>query len=224
VHARFNGWRRGRVTLTLLYQVHPTFVDPRGKNVDPSRIGDVLLKGRGGARMALASDGPTWVPGNRIVPIGRRPVSRPVAWAVERALANGTNVVARSQQRFLPSESRHPRVRVRFYTLRFGARDALLGSGIGSEIHLRYPNGRVERHKLGPGGHFTFRSLPRGSYTVEVTAPGFASVWPVTLAGDQKLSVSVISYLDVLLVLGALMTIALGLLLVGRRRLRRTVA
>jgi hypothetical protein len=54
-----------------------------------------------------------------------------------------------------------------------------------------------------------------------VTAPGFASVWPVTLAGNQSLGVSVISYLDVLLVLGALMSIAVGLLLIGRRRSRR---
>jgi hypothetical protein len=174
--------------------------------------------------MGLGTEGTTWVPGNRIVSVGRRPVSRPVAWAVERTLAEGTNVVARSQQRFQPTRQRHPRVHVRFYTLRFAAKDALLGSGIGSRISLTFPNGHTETHPIGDGGRFTFHSLPRGSYTVKVRAPGFASTWPVTLAGSQHLSVSVISYLDVLLVLGALMSIALGLLLVGRRRSRRIAA
>ena len=113
---------------------------------------------------------------------------------------------------------------VRFFTLRFAAKDALLGSGIGSQISLTYPDGHVETHPLGGGSHFTFHSLPRGSYTVKVKAPGFASEWPVALAGNQSLDVSVISYLDVLLVLGALMCIALGLLLYGRRRSRRLTA
>jgi hypothetical protein len=221
VHARFRGWRRGRLTLTLLYHVRAVFVDPRGRRVDPRRIRSVLLKGPGNVRIGLDTAHPTWVPGNRIVSIGRRPVSRDISWAVERVIAAGANVVARSQQRFVPSRVRHPRVHVRFYTLRFAVRDALLGSGIGSEIRLRYPDGSVERHPLGPGGHFTFQSVPRGAYTVEIKAAGFASVWPVTLAGNQALSVSVISYLDVLLVLGGLLAIALGLLLVGRRRVRR---
>jgi hypothetical protein len=224
VHAHFHGWRRGRVTLTMLYQVRPRFVDPRGRHVDPKRIHSVLLKAPGGVRMGLAADRPTWVPGNRIVAVGRRPVSRPVQWSVERALANGTNVVARSQQRFLPTKVRHPRVHVRFYTLRFATRDALLGAGIGSSIALTFPDGHVERHPLGDGGRFTFHSLPRGSYTVRVKAPGFASEWPVALTGDQAVRVSVISYLDALLVLGALMAIAVGLVLVGRRRHRRLVA
>lgn len=224
VHAHFHGWRRGRVTLTLLYQVRPIFVDPAGRHVDPKRIGSVLLKAPGGVRMALRTQHPTWVPGNRIVSVGRRPISRTVSWSVERAIAAGANVVARSQQRFLPSKVRHPRVHVRFHTLRFDAHDALLGSGIGSRIALTFPDGHVESHELGEGGRFTFRSLPRGNYTIKVKAPGFASEWPVTLAGTQALSVSVISYLDVLLVLGALLSVAVGLLLVGRRRSRRTLA
>jgi len=224
VHAHFHGWRRGRVTLTLLYQVRPRFVDPRGRHVDPSRIDSVLLKAPGGVRMGLATDRATWVPGNRIVAVGRRPVSRPVQWSFERAMANGTNVVARSQQRFLPSRVRHPRVHVRFFTLRFSARDALLGSAIGSGISLTFPDGHVEHHALGAGGRLTFHSLPRGSYTVKVQAPGFAKELPVALTGNQAVRASIISYLDVLLVLGALMGLALGLLLVGRRRHRRLVA
>jgi hypothetical protein len=224
VHAHDHGWRRGRLTLMLLYQVRPRFVDPSGRSVDPRRVGSVLLKAPGGVRMGLAADHPTWVPGNRIVVIGRRPVSRRVSWAIERVLANGANVVARSQQSFDPARIRHPRLHVRFYTLRFGSHDALLGSGIGSQISLTYPDGHVETHPLGAGAHFTFHSLPRGSYTVKVKAPGFASEWPVALAGNQRLDVSVISYLDVLVVLGALMCIALGLLLYGRRRSRRLTA
>src|SRR3954468_143776 len=224
VHAHFHGWRRGRLTLTLMFQVRPRFVDPGGRHVDPRRIHSVLLKAPGGTRMALLTDHPTWVPGNRIVAVGRRPVSRPLVWSVERAIANGANVVARSQQRFRPSNVRHPRVHVRFYRLRFAAHDALLASGIGSPHRLTSPARHVETHPLGAGGCFNFGSRPRGSYTIKVKAGGFASEWPVTLSANQSLDVSVISYLDVLLVLGGLLAIALGLLLVGRRRSRRLTA
>jgi hypothetical protein len=221
VHARFSGWRRGRVTYTVVYRVRPSFVDPRGDHIDPSRISAVDLRGPAGSKFTIPDGRPIWLPGNRIVPVGRRPVSRNITWAVERVMAGGANVVTRSQQRITPAHGVRPRLKVRFYTLHFTAHDALLGSPIGSRIILRYPDGHEEGHPAGSGGGFEFGSLPRGSYTVRVEAPGFASSWPVALSRNQDLGVSVISYVDVLLggaVLGAL---ALALLLAGRPSLRR---
>ena len=220
VRARFSGWRRGRLTFRLLYDVHPAFVNTTGRRVDPKRIATITLAGPAGARLVLRGAGAHWIPGNRIVPIGRRPVSRPLAWAVESVTAAGTNVVTRSQQKLVPSRQRHPRIRVRFYSLRFAAQDALLRRSIGSAITLRYPNGHEERHTLGHDGALTLHALPRGLYHVRLQAPGMAAAWPVALSRDQKLEVSVISYLDVALVFGALTAIALGLLIAGQPRLR----
>src|SRR5439155_12493410 len=43
VLARFAGWRRGRVTVRLLYDVHPVFVNTTGKRVNPKRIATITL-------------------------------------------------------------------------------------------------------------------------------------------------------------------------------------
>jgi len=111
-------------------------------------------------------------------------------------------------------------VRVRFYTLRFVARDALLRRAIGSEITLRYPDGHEDLHRIGHDGEVSLGSLPGGSYHVRLKAPGLAAAWPIALSRDQDLSVSVISYLDIVIALGALGVVALALLLAGRPRLR----
>jgi hypothetical protein len=221
VHARFLGWRRGRVTYTLVYRVRPNFVGPDGDHIDPSRIKAVDLRGPAGARLTIPADRGVWLPGNRIVPVGRRPVSRNISWAVERVMAGGANAGTHSQQRIAPVHGRRPRLKVRFYKLHFAAHDALLGSAIGSQVHLRYPDGHEESHPLGAGGGFEFGSLPRGGYTVRVDAPGFASSWPVALSRNQDLRVSVISYVDVLLGAAVLGALALALLLAGRPSLRR---
>jgi len=218
VHARFHGWRHGRVTADLVYQVRLVFVDADGDHVNPKRIGAITLRGPGGRRVTLPGDGAHWLSGNRIVALGRRPVSRPIAWAIESARSGGSNVVTRSSQRFSPNRQRHPHVRVRFYTLRFSAHDALLRSGIGKEIRLRYPDGHTERHPLGSDGAVKIDSLPAGAYRVEVQAPGLGSSLPVALSADQDMNISIISYLDVAIAFVVLAAIALGLLFAGRGR------
>ena len=220
VHAHFHGWRHGRATWLLLYQVRPAFVDADGDGVNPARISSIGLRGPAGRRIRIAADHATWIAGNRIVSLGRRPVSRPIAWAVESVIARGANVVSRSQQRFIPARARHPRVKVRFYRLRFAATDALLRRAIGSEIALRYPDGHTETHRLGHDGAISLGSLPGGSYHVSLKAPGLAAQWPVALSRDQDLDVQVISYLDIVIALGALGLTAVALLLAGRPRLR----
>jgi len=228
VHARFNGWRRGRLTMRLLYLVRFSYVGTDRDRINPARIKSLTLRGPGGMRRTISSGGhPFWLEGNRIVPLGRRPVSKPISWAVERATAGGSNVVFRAQQRFTPARTRRLAVRVRFYRLRFAAHDWLLGKAIGSQISLTYPDGHVERHAL-KDGKVTIGSLPAGLYRVTVEAPGMASDWPVALSRDKDVDVSIISYLDVALGIFVLALLAVGLLLAGRpalrHRLRRVAA
>jgi hypothetical protein len=219
VHAWPAGWRHGRVTVRVHHRVRLRFADPDGRRVAPSRIASVTLKAPNGARRVLRPEGAHWLPGNRILTLGRRTVSRRAVWAVERVEAAGVNVVARAQQRFAPERERSPRIVVRFHTLRFAARDALLGSAIGSDIRLRHPGGRVTRHPL-RDGRVVLAGLPAGAYEVRVTARSLASKWPVALTRDEDVEVSVISYADVTIVLGALALLAAALVLVGRPRVR----
>ena len=72
------------------------------------------------------------------------------------------------------------------------------------------------RQALGAGGELTLKSLPRGDYRVSVDALGISSSRPIALSGDQDVRLQVISWLDVAIVLLALVSIALALLFIRR--------
>jgi hypothetical protein len=59
-------------------------------------------------------------------------------------------------------------------------------------------------------------ALPRGQYRVGVEGPGLASTRPFVLSRSQDASLLLISYLDVGVVSGLLVSIAVALLLFGR--------
>jgi Glycosyl hydrolase family 99 len=100
--------------------------------------------------------------------------------------------------------------------VRVTVRDALLGFPIGTAIRLRYPNGEVRREELGPRAELTLASVPRGDYRVSVDALGLSSSRPVALSRDQELDLQVISWLDVMVVLLGLASVALALLFIRR--------
>jgi hypothetical protein len=125
-------------------------------------------------------------------------------------------VVNRGQQRFFPAKTRRMELRLLLFAARVTVRDALLGFPIGSAVRLEYPNGRTRRHALEPGAELTLGSLPRGDYRVSVDALGISSSRPVALSRDQQVDLKVISWLDVVVVLFALASIALALLFLRR--------
>jgi hypothetical protein len=219
VRARPAGWRHGVLTIQLEHRVRFAFRDPARRMIDRGRIASVTLKGPDGERRTLDASERHWLPGNRIVTLGQTVLSRQVTWAFDRVVAGGVNVVARAQQRFAPGRRDPVRVVVRLHTLRFAARDALLGSPIGTDIHVRHPDGHLTRHRL-ERGETVLRGLPAGDYRIRVTAPSMGTSWPVALSRDQRVEVSVISYADIALVLGVLALLAVGLVLAGRPRLR----
>jgi phospholipase C len=215
--ARFDRWYRGGriAALNLDYRVNVGFADLEGERVDPGVVSSVTLAGSNGRRQSFASGAP-WLQGNRVVPEsgGRR--STAVSYAVERVIVGGSSVVHRAQQRFFPAKDRRVQLRLLLFSVRFVVRDALLGFPIGSAVRLEYPSGHVQRHGLAQGADLTIRSLPRGDYRVSVDALGISSSRPVALSGDQRVDLRVISWLDVIVVLLGLSSLALGLLYLRR--------
>ena len=215
--ARFDRWYRGGriAALNIDYRVDVGFVDLEGNRVDPGVVSSVTLAGSNGRRQTF-EDGVPWLQGNRVVPesAGRR--STAVSYAVERVVVGGSSVVHRAQQRFVPAEDRQVQLRLLLFSARFVVRDALLGFPIGSAVRLEYPSGHVQRHGLTQGADLTVRSLPRGDYRVNVDALGISSSRPVALSGDQRIELQVISWLDVVVVLLGLASLALGLLYLRR--------
>jgi hypothetical protein len=218
VRARFDRWyARGRIAaIELEHRVGFRFVDLNGVRVDPRTVSSLALAGSNGRRYVLRGVKSRWLAGNRVIPESGGTRSTAVSYAAERAIVGGSSVVHRGQQRFFPAESRRMQLRLLLFSARFEVRDALLGFPIGSAVLLEYPDGRVVRQALAADGELTLKSLPRGDYRVRVDALGISSSRPISLSGDQDVRLQVISWLDIVIVLLALASIALALLFIRR--------
>jgi hypothetical protein len=222
VRARFSRRKEGSYLFDLFYRVRMSFRDLAARPVDASRVTSLTLKGSHGVRDTLKSEGSQWLQGARVVPSEGGFRRKRLTWVVEKAIVDGTNVVNRNQQSFMPATTRVMRVELLFYPVHVSARDALFKFPVGSHVRIAYPNGRVDRHALDENGEVTLPSLPRGEYLVSVEGPGISFERPLALSREQTVELEVLSYLDLGLSLAVLVSFALGLLLVGRPHLART--
>jgi hypothetical protein len=221
VRARFSRRKEGKYLFDLLYRVRMSFRDLAGRPIDASRVTSITLKGSHGVRKTLKPGRAQWLQGARVVPFSGGYRRKRLTWVVEKAIVDGTNVVNRGQQSFLPAGTRNVRVELLFYPAHVSARDALFKFPLGSHVRIEYPNGRVERHALDQDAEVTLPSLARGEYRVSVEAPGISFERPLSLSREQTVELEVLSYLDLGLSFGVLISVALGLLLVGRPHLAR---
>ena len=221
VQARFSRRKEGKYLFDLLYRVRMSFRDLAGRPVAAGRVTSVTLKGSHGVRETLKSQGSQWLQGARVVPSEEGYRRKRLTWVVERAIVDGTNVVNRNQQSFVPAVARKMRVELLFYPAHVSARDALFKFPLGSHVRIEYPNGRVERHPLDQDAEVTLPALPRGDYMVSVEGPGISFERPLALSREQTVELEVLSYLDVGISFGLFVSVALGLLLVGRPYLAR---
>src|SRR4051794_2097099 len=220
---RFDRWfGRNIVTMNNFYRLRFTFRDLLGNSVDPNVVNSITLKSRTGVRTTLTKNKSTWLQGSRVVPFTGELVSKDIDYQVERAFVDGTNVVNRAQQRFRPRKTRDLSVRLLFYKLKIVTRDALFGIPIGQSVELRYPSGRTVTHDL-KDGQVTLQSLPRGTYDLKVKASGVSFTRPVSVSRNQEVELKVISWLDMLLAIGAVVALAIGLALVRRPHLVKAI-
>jgi hypothetical protein len=219
---RFDGFfESGRtIGLALYARTRLRFVDPAGDAVPARKVGATRLESGTGLSVQMAGAVTPPLRANHVALTRDGVRSRPVQYAVESVEVEGGNVVNRAQQRFYPLRTRAVRVPLLLYAVRFTARDALLGGRTGTALRLRYPNGRSVRIPLRDGSAAA-AGLPRGEYRVRVEASGYSVERPVYLSRDQAVDLQVVSPVDMALVLGGLVSLAVALLVVGRPALRR---
>ncbi|MEA2305354.1 MAG: hypothetical protein QOH43_2634 [Solirubrobacteraceae bacterium] len=226
VIAEFDRWRgtagRGlQASLVLSYHVIPRFVDPHGDAVAPGDVDGVSFRSRSGVVRWEPGGGALWVPGTRVVAFGDHVAVKQVEYTVDDARVEGLSVVNRAQQRFLPSKVQRVRIGLLLHSVSFTVRDALFGFRTGKSVRVVQAGGRIRTTELRDGDSEVLRRLPRGTYDVRVQAAGMGSTRPLALSRDQQLELSVVSYLDIAVVGGALTLVALLLVIVGRPGLRR---
>lgn len=223
--ARRFGRQTLRLAMNTYYRFEPSFISVSGRRIEPRTIQSYTLKSRHGVTLTVHGAEPVELQSSRVVSRSGALITKDVAWAVERVMVDGTNVVNRGQQRFVPGKLEGPfPVRLLFYRARFTSRDAMFGSAAGTAIRLRYPSGRVEEHELGADGSIELDALPRGEYRVSVAGAGFSPERPVALSRDQVVDLQLISYLDVAIIALASATLALGLVVARRPHLRSRAA
>jgi hypothetical protein len=203
----------------VLYQASLNFMDPHGNPVDQDRIEEVTLRNSIGATITNANGRAAWYKAIRTI---RRPAgldSVPIRYTVEGVLVDGENVVNVGQQRFDVEPGAAWPIELLLYSVRMVPNDALFGFPLGESVILTYPSGTTTRIDA-VDGEFAAHDLARGLYRVQVAdAPGWSPVIPIALSRDQEVRVRVITYLDVAVVLLLGISVALGLLHIGRPHL-----
>jgi hypothetical protein len=161
-------------------------------------------------------DEPLWVLASRTTQTPSGLVSKDIYWVVDRVVTEGAEVVNRAQHRFVPSTETNWTIQLLFYRVSIDARDALFGFPTGSSLRVVGPSGRP-MFALIKNGTAELPLLPRGSYEVRVSGGGTSFIRPVSISKDQTLDLAVMSYLDVAVIGGTLLLLAVSLLLLGRR-------
>jgi hypothetical protein len=220
-------WRGGRrpearIALSTHYRITPTFVDLKGRPVAPELVDRYSLKSRHGVRLTRRGGRPALLQASRVVRFTGRLVSKQIDWSVEHVMVEGSDVVNRAQQRFKPSRLRgRLPVKLLFYPVTFSAHDAIFGFPVGRGVKVVKPNGTRVRYAFGDGASVHLDRLPRGLYRVTVDARGYSFQRPVALSKSQIVELEVITWLDVAVVVGLLVSVALLLLVARRPALRR---
>jgi len=205
---------------TIGYQVQFQFVDQADQAIDPGRISSMTL-GNAGGHLRFEDTGPHWLPGNRLIlRIGTELHSLDASYTAQSVMIDGSNVVNPGQQRIDVQEDTVWQIRLFLHTARFSARDALFHFPIGRGVLLEYPNERTETFPFEANGEVEVAALARGSYEAEAYGGGGISpAIPFALSRDQEVELLVISRLDIAVLLGLPLGIALALLVIGRPHL-----
>jgi hypothetical protein len=210
--------RRLEVGFTVSYQVDQEFFDTTGAPVDSSRIDSMTLRGVGNT-FTFDKAGPIWLPANRLTRrIGERLESEEILYYFREITVDGANVVNKSEQRFRIRPDDVWPVQVLLYSARFSGSDAMFRFPIGKGIELTYPDGHTEEFLFDPeNADVVVSGLARGSYSARIVgAGGSAPPTPVHLSRDQDVDLLMLSLLDIALIIGIPLVIALLFFFIGR--------
>ncbi len=214
------------VGLDVYELVGEKFVGLDGKPVNPQRVTSFSIRSIQGDSFTFPDGQPRWLPASRVT---RRRVGGlqqvPLLYTVTNVTVDGSNVVNKSQQQFYAQPNGTWTISLLLYGLRVQSSDALFGFAEGKQLLLQLPNGSVQTHPLDSTGSAQMFSLARGSYNVLVTgAQGISSEIPVALSKDQTVPVKIITYLDMAVVGGAGLLLAIALVVFGRLGARRSAS
>jgi len=219
---------RADSALTAAFTVEHTatlqFVDQGGKPIDPAQVTSATARSDTGALISVSPTQPTWLEGTRVVYHANALDIQNTSYSWQTVMVAGANVVDAGRQSFTPATTASVTVVGQFHDLTVIGFDALFGRGVGDQAVVTFPDGTVQTAPLDGDHSATFPHLPRGTYQVKVTAgSSIVGDHQVRLSRDITMSAPVISPVDMAIVVGSLLVVAIGLVLIGRRNVRLRV-
>jgi hypothetical protein len=206
-----------KVGLSLSRPVMLRTVDRHEAPVLADRIDSITVQASNGTRYTFTEFGPHWLMANRVQRLRNGLIPTVLQYAVASVDVDGANVVNRFQQRFTVTPGATWEISLLLFGAVLRSGDALFGRSSGDGVLLRYPSGRSVVRPFDASGEAHFEGLARGSYHVQVVgASGFAPLAPLALSRDQDVTLKVLTGLDLAVLGGSGLALALGLLLIGR--------
>jgi hypothetical protein len=226
---RFSRWfpvgNDSVAALDVFRRVAWSFADTSNAAIPATRVERLVLRSTSGEVKDIQRDlgRPRWLFARRVSLVRGRIVVKNIDYALQRVTVLGSDVVHAGQQSFTPAKQRSVTFTLGFYTLTIRGEDALFGSSVSGRARLELPNGSVRMLSL-VNGQATLASLPRGNYSITLKGGAYSFSQPLVLSRAQVAVVPLVTYLDVLVVGGGLLVVAIGLVLVGRPYLARRAA
>ncbi|RSM83214.1 hypothetical protein DMH04_24100 [Kibdelosporangium aridum] len=200
------------------------FVDQARRPVAPDRITSLTIRSDSGQHLTLEGVRPVRLTAVRPVLEAGSAVGKEVTYYLQSVVIDGTNVVNAGEQRLMPDRTAAAKFVVRLRSAHFQIRDWLFGRPLITGIELTYPDGRAERFAAGADGNLALDNLARGTYQVRASGSGYAQLQEVALSRSQYIRLPVVTYVDMATLAVATLTTLTVLVLVGRRRRKRSGA
>ncbi|MFZ0158787.1 MAG: hypothetical protein WAL50_07135, partial [Kineosporiaceae bacterium] len=202
------------------YPVTPRFTGTGGGPVAADRIDAVSVRADTGRILPLDPDAPTWLAG--LTPVYRNSSLslKRSAYTLQTVMVDGANVVDVGQQSFRPATRAPVVFGTKFFDLTIRAHDALFKHPIGEQATVTYPNGTTRTITLDAEHTATLTDLPRGVYVVRLLGSGTSLPTQVTLSRNAAAELVVMSRVDLTTMALVGLTLAAGLLAMGRGRRR----
>jgi hypothetical protein len=206
--------------------VTPSFYDQHNVPIDPGTVSSATARSDAdGAIVTVAPIGTTLVASRRLsYRTGAAPAVNNVTYTWQSVIVGGSNVVDAGRQAFTPADSANATVQGQFHDLTVSGADALFGHSTGTEATITYPDGSTRSEPMNGEQNAVFAHLPRGTYHATVAAgSGIVAGEQIRLSKNSTIVVPVISALDIAVVLGSAAALAVALILIGRKNVRRRV-
>jgi hypothetical protein len=206
-------------------QVTPRVVRQDGTPLNPGEVKSITARSDNGSMVSLPLTAPIWLDATRPTFHHSVLAAEPVTYSLQTVMVRGTNVVDAGRQTFTPAVTVTPTFTTQFHDLVITGHDAIFKSRLGTTATVTFPDGgKLTVPLLGSEHTATLTNLPRGNYKVTLQAGrAIVGVQQFGLSKDKTADLIVISALDLAILVGLLLMIAVVLLVIGRQYWRRLV-